>query len=304
MTSLTTFFYQCQSFKTPSKQTPKRSRSPCRVSSHHTGSIKKEQVNASVPTHEIYSSNEEGEPIHYLPHHAVIRRERSTTKICMVYDGSAKLSDAELSLNDCLQTGPNLIPKLFNVLVQFRSHPVAITADIEKAFLMIGIAPADCNVLRFLWFQDPSKLDSPIIQFRLTRVVFGLRPSPAILGVVILHHLDKYSGEQSQLIEQIRKELYVGDLITGADNITSAFQIYSRAKQIMREGGLNLRKWNTNSPELLQKIRQMEMPHDNDPSSATEPVPMSEEQQTYAQFHTGLLNPTESQSHHKLLGIL
>ena len=112
----------------------------------------------------------------------------------------------------------------------------------------------------------------------------------------------KYSGVQSQLIEQIRKGLYVDDLIIGADNITSAFQIYSRAKQIMREGGLNLRKWNTNSPELLQKIRQMEIPHDDDPSSATEP--MSEEQQTYAQFHTGLLNPTESQSHHKLLGVL
>ena len=222
-----------------------------------------------MPRHEIYSSNESGEPVHHLPHHAVICWERSTTKICIVYDGSAKLSDAELSLNNCLQTGPNLIPKLFDVLVQFRSHPVAITADIEKAFLMIGIAPADRDVLRYLWFRDPSKLDSPIIQFRFTRVVIRLRPSPAILGAVILHHLDKYSGEQSQLIEQIRKGLYVDDLITGTDNITSAFQIYSRTKQIMKEGGLNLRKWNTNSPELLQKIRQVEMPHDDIPSSAT-----------------------------------
>ena len=72
---------------------------------------------------------------------------------------------------------------------------MAITAVIEKAFLMIGIAPADRDVLRFLWFQDPSKLDSPIILFWFTRVVFGLRPSLAILGAVILHHLDKYSGE-------------------------------------------------------------------------------------------------------------
>ena len=54
--------------------------------------------------------------------------------------------DSELFLNECLQTGPNLIPKLFDVLVQFRSHPVAITADIEKAFLMIGIVPADHDV--------------------------------------------------------------------------------------------------------------------------------------------------------------
>ena len=44
--------------------------------------------------------------------------------------------------------------------------------------------------------SDPSKADSQIIQLHFTRVVFGLRPSPAILGAVILHHLDKYNREQ------------------------------------------------------------------------------------------------------------
>ena len=47
------------------------------------------------------------------------------------------------SLNDSLETGPNLIPKLFDVLISFRWHVVALTADIEKAFLMIGITPDD-----------------------------------------------------------------------------------------------------------------------------------------------------------------
>ena len=42
-----------------------------------------------------------------------------------------------LSLNDCLETGLNCIPKLFNILVQFRWHRVAVTADIEKAFLVV-----------------------------------------------------------------------------------------------------------------------------------------------------------------------
>ena len=92
---------------------------------------------------EKYTTNEKGEPVHYLPHHAVIHWERSTTKIYIIYYGS---DDSELFLNECLQIGPNLIPKLFDVLVQSRSHPVAITADIEKAFLMIGIVPADRDV--------------------------------------------------------------------------------------------------------------------------------------------------------------
>ena len=50
--------------------------------------------------------------IHYMPHHPVIWKEHSTTKVRVVYNGSAKLNDTNLSLNDCLQTGPNLIPKI------------------------------------------------------------------------------------------------------------------------------------------------------------------------------------------------
>ena len=40
--------------------------------------------------------------IHYSPHHAVVRRDRETTKVQVVYDGSAKNCKDERSLNDCL----------------------------------------------------------------------------------------------------------------------------------------------------------------------------------------------------------
>ena len=98
-----------------------------------------------------------------------------------------------------------------------------------------------------------TKMDSPILHFCFNCVVFGLRPSPAILGAVIPHHLDKYSSEHPRLIEQIRSGLYVDDLITGTDSVDSTFQIYLKSKQIMKEGGLhvNFRKWNTNFQELL-----------------------------------------------------
>ena len=87
--------------------------------------------------------------VHYLPHLPVVRSDRSTTKVRVVYDGSAKSSESNLSLNDCSQKGPNLIPKLFKVLVRFRSYPIAVTADIEKAFLMIEIEESDRDPLVF-----------------------------------------------------------------------------------------------------------------------------------------------------------
>ena len=148
-----------------------------------------EQLNLGI-IEPVDDENSNTSYVHYLPHHPVIKQDRSTTKV-QIYDGSASASD-DISLNDCLQVGPNLIPKQFNMLIQFRHHRVALVADIEKAFLMVSVAEEDRDMLRFLWMKDPLKVDSEIIQFRFTRIAFGLRPSPAILGAVISLHLAKY----------------------------------------------------------------------------------------------------------------
>jgi len=155
----------------------------------------------------IQSTKQEMGPIHYMPHHPVIRRERSTTKVRVVYDGSAKSKESGVSLNDCLQTGPNLIPKLFDVMVRFRGHLIAVTTDIEKAFLMVGVCESDRDMLHFLWLKDPHHANSEVLTLRFTRLVFGLRPPPAILGEVIGHHVSKYHKCQPELCHCIEQSL-------------------------------------------------------------------------------------------------
>jgi len=49
-----------------------------------------------------------------------------------------------------------------------------LTADIEKAFLMVRISEQDRDSLQFLWFANPLKPDSAIIHYRFARLVFGL----------------------------------------------------------------------------------------------------------------------------------
>ena len=92
--------------------------------------------------------------IHYLSHHAVICQDKQTTTVRIVYAGSARSVANSFSFNDCLMSGPNLIPKLFNVLVKFRWNLAALTADIEKAFLIIGIHSSNRDKLQFLWFKE------------------------------------------------------------------------------------------------------------------------------------------------------
>jgi len=212
----------------------------------------------STPASRTESNHESQSPIHYLPHHAVVRQDKETTKVRIVYDGSAKSRDDPLSLNDYLQTGPNLIPKLFDILLKFRWNHIALTADIEKAFLMISIHPSDRDTIRFLWLKDPTDVNSEQIHFRFTRLVFGLRPSPAVLGSVISHHLNKFRQQYPDLISTIENSLYVDDLIAGAANVEDAYNLYKKARSIMAEGNFNLRKWNSNSPHLIDQIKKAE----------------------------------------------
>lgn len=69
----------------------------------------------------------------YLPHHPVFKANITTTKVKVVFDVSAP-SNSGLSLNDILLKGPKVQPDIFNILVRFGIHHIAITADIEKMY--------------------------------------------------------------------------------------------------------------------------------------------------------------------------
>ena len=87
-------------------------------------SIIKEQLNSGVI--EKVAKLEETEKVHYLSHHTVIRRDAETTKLQIVYDPFSKEGKNGTSLNDCLHTGPSLIPLLFEIPVLFRENSVAL----------------------------------------------------------------------------------------------------------------------------------------------------------------------------------
>ena len=91
-----------------------------------------------------------------------------------------------------LYKGPCLNPELYDLLLKFRVHPIAIIADIEKAYHQINIAEEHRDFLRFLWYEDVFK-EMPIIQkYRFCRVIMGVTSSQFLLNGCIKHIVKKY----------------------------------------------------------------------------------------------------------------
>ena len=191
---------------------------------------------------------------HYLPHHAVINPHKPTTKLRVVYDASSKAKKEYKSLNECLYRGPVMLKDLCGLLLRFRLHQIAMVADIEKAFLQIGLQSNQRDVTRFIWMKnyEEARVDDDNIQeYRFCRVPFGIISSPFLLGAAIESHLETYDNK---LASKLKDDIYVDNVITGTNNIESAVQLYHRAKSIFREASMNLGEWISNDSFVNQFI--------------------------------------------------
>ena len=143
---------------------------------------------------------------HYLPHHAVFREDKNTTKIRIVFDASGRSEGP--SLNDCLYKRPQLTPLIFDILHRFQTYPVALTSDIEKASLQISIELMERNYLRLLWFEDVFSDFPKLKRLRFARVIFGVTSAPFLLNGTIRKHIGNYEYDEA-FVEKIENSFYV-----------------------------------------------------------------------------------------------
>ncbi|XP_047993588.1 uncharacterized protein LOC125232021 [Leguminivora glycinivorella] len=191
-------------------------------------------------------------PVHFLAHHGISSSEKAMR---IVYDASAKGKESK-SLNECLYRGPIMLEDLTGLLIKFRCHQIALTADVEKAFLQIGLNENDRDVTRFLWLKDinkPVSMDN-LIAYRFTRVPFGIISSPYLLNATIKHHLSRSTSEQ---IKNLANDIYVDNLLTGVNNIKEATQLYNDCKTTFKQISMNIREWNSNCKELGKAIPEI-----------------------------------------------
>ncbi|GFW58152.1 uncharacterized protein TNCV_2742961 [Trichonephila clavipes] len=191
--------------------------------------------------------------VFYLPHQAVFRQESLTTKMRIVFDASSH-EDGQPSLNDCIWSGGNLNPNIFHLIISFRLNTIAITADIERAFLQISLRDEDRDAVRFLFPDIRSNQTDPykFQVYRFKRVMFGVNVSPFLLSATIKHHIENYREQYPAATEMLDTCLYVDDVISGADDISQALKVSKDAETIMKNASMKLRKWNSNDQTLMR----------------------------------------------------
>ena len=118
----------------------------------------------------------------------------------------------------------------------------------RKAFLQVRIREGERDALRFHWLRDLHSTEIPTLRF--TRELFGLAPSPFLLGGVVEQHLESWSDRLPESVAEILRSLYVDDLISGGPTVLKAKELKDDAITIFADGGFQLHKWHSNAPEL------------------------------------------------------
>ena len=212
--------------------------------------------------------------VHYLPHRPVVRVDRDTSKVRPVFVASSKMIGP--SLNDCLHTGPNFLSMIYDILIRFRMHKVIVMSDIKQAFLNVAVHPEHVDYLRFLWCENGTADEITIYRFLV--VVFGLTPSPFLLQATIRYHCEKmiWEGLIDQIfVEIFLKTLYMDDSVNGAESVSQGFEIYNKSKWLMKTAGFMLRKWCSNSKDLMGMINTAENTQSDCPAKSPLTQPKS-----------------------------
>ncbi|XP_070531344.1 uncharacterized protein [Cardiocondyla obscurior] len=199
----------------------------------------------------IDKSEENIIPHYYLPHHGVLRKESLTTKLRVVFNGSAPTT-SNLSLNDLLYTGEKLQKNILEILLWIRTHRVLFSSDIVKMFRQIQVHNRDRNLQRIYW-RD---LNGQLCSYQLTTVTYGLSCAP-FLALRTLDQLILDEGNKFPLaILPMTTGRYVDDIFGGAESREEAKLIISQLIQLCDAGGFPLQKWRSNFPEILPEQKE------------------------------------------------
>ena len=199
----------------------------------------------------VYSSHPGKDKRFFLPHHGIWRAGHASTALRVVFNASAT-DDSGFSLNHALLPGPKLQPDLCDILTRYRCFEYTLTSDIQKMFLQINVDPEQRDYLSFLWRTPGSKED--ITVYRKSVVTFGLNCAPWLAIRTVKFHLDKHEALFPKATQLICEQIFVDDVLAGANTIEECVLLRSQMSELMQLGGFRLTKFLANNGKVMLSV--------------------------------------------------
>ena len=198
---------------------------------------------------------------YFTPHHGVLKKHSLKPKLRTVFNGSAKSSN-NISINDVLHTGANLLPDLAELLISWMKYRFVFVSDIKQMFRQILVNKADQKFQQILWRFDPN---DKIRAWSLQTVTYGMVSSP-YLAIRVTKQLAVDEGHRFPLgAEILSKETYMDDTLSGGHTLEEATKKQADLINICKVGGFELHKWMANHKSLLSQFSD-DLQSDSDPS--------------------------------------
>ncbi|XP_055612169.1 uncharacterized protein LOC129758643 [Uranotaenia lowii] len=189
----------------------------------------------------------------YLPL-GVVQNPKKPGKVRLIWDAAARVNN--ISFNDMLLTGPDLLTSLPCILLRFRQRNIAVCGDIKEMFHQIRIRAQDSQSQRFLYRANPK--DQPQV-YVMDVVTFGATCSPFISQFIKNKNARDHAVDYPEAAEAIIKNHYMDDYLQSLDTVEEAVTRVLDVKYVHARGGFEIRNFLSNSPEVLTQIGESKL---------------------------------------------
>ena len=154
-------------------------------------------------------------------------------------------------LNDYLETGPNLMNDLADILLRIRRQKWVMCCDMQNMFLNIKVSPKDRKFLRLFFRADPSH---ELEVFEFTVHVFGLASSPCVAMRVVREHAERHKGKWPVAEEALCTSSLVDDVWFASSDPEELKRGMEEIIDLTGSMGIQVHKWGSNLEELLKDV--------------------------------------------------
>ncbi|CAG9137874.1 unnamed protein product [Plutella xylostella] len=216
------------------------------VLKEHYTKFMQEYIDLGHMTENTINVPQDNKVSYYIPHHGLFQ-----PKCRVVFDAGAASTSGK-SFNDIQKIGPTVQDDLFSILVRFRQHKYVVTADVEKMYRAIEVNPSQRSLQQIIYRSEPYL---PLKTYTLNTLTYGCSSAPYLATKCLVSLADQVQDDKVKYA--IQRNFYVDDYLDGDDSLEKLKHTCQQVISTLDSAKLNLRKWQSNSTDILQTVMDL-----------------------------------------------